>query len=787
MAKRLCGRMPAGRWLGAFAVAAAVAGSTPAMAQDVLVIGAPTNPFIAFGLDDNILVRDLLANTGEFAYVGTYDARFGTPTLSFLENFHSVLVYSEEPFSNPVGMGDVLADYVELGHGVVVVGGALQQGTAIEGEFITRNYMPVTTGIRTQGPEFMQVNQQPGYQWLVGPIEGHFTVYGVNQLFGGPTSTRAVGITVRTGSEVTAAWDDGTPAIIVRDPEDPAIGRTVAVNINHYGYLIDINGDGIIDHHLDGWTGGAWANDGDRALSSPLLWTMKYTKPFGTLQNYDLFQDYDCDGYDFDSELPVDPDAIIYGPRIDTDDDDIPDTPETYDCNGEPCTCGDRIDPETGQPYESDDAYFDYESHECAVWLGADDLDGDRMVAFISPMITVEDPITGQVRPVGQPTILGEDGQVVSTSTLECDNCALDFNPHQFDIDFDEVGDLCDNCPYVPNRDQANDCNGFPDGDNIGNVCDNCICAYNPEQYDLDFDQVGDVCDNCVATFNSDQADGDICTNGFPDGWGDACDNCPSLCNPGQGDIDFDGVGDECDNCPQIANPDQLASDSDSLGDACDLCPFDGDIGENEPDDDLDGVGNRCDVCEETPDPEQLDIDIDSVGDACDNCPTFSNVLQTDLDGDGFGDACDICPEIANPDQADRDGDLVGDLCDGCPDTFDAGYADTDDDGVTDVCDRCLLVPDFSNLDSDDDGVGDACDNCPNDPNPLQEDVDLDGVGDMCDRYVIRGGGQVTDGCSIAGGAGGSAGGVGLWMLAIAALARRRSGARCAPRDGTWG
>jgi uncharacterized protein (TIGR03382 family) len=767
---------------------AAVAGlalalcAAPAAAQDVLIIGAPVNELAAFGLDDNILLKDLLANTGEFSYVAVFDGRFGTPSLQTLEDYHAVLVYSEALFINPVGLGDVLADYVELGHGVVVTSGGLQAGTAVGGEFVSKGYLPVTVGIRAQSGPFLQITQTSGFDWLAGPIKGHFSVYGVNQLNGGPTSTRTVGMSVRPGAEVTATWEDGVPAVVVREPTDPALGRTVAVNLHHYGWLIDLDGDGIPDYHPDGWSGGPLTADGDRALSSALLWAMKFQKPFGTGENEDLYQDFDCDGYDFDTELTVDFDAVIYGPRIDTNGDAIPDTPETYDCDLalpgiQPCTCGDRIDAETGQPYPSDDAYFDYESHQCEIWLGADDVDtrplpdltpiGDRLVGFISPDFLIADPITEFVRPVGQPTILGEDGQVVSTSTLECDNCPLDFNPEQYDIDQDEVGDLCDNCPYVPNRDQDNICppTGMPDGDNIGVLCDNCICSYNPDQYDIDSDNVGDVCDNCISTFNSDQADSDF------DGWGDACDNCPNVDNPGQGDIDADGVGDECDNCPLLANPDQRNVDDDEVGDACDPCPERDDIGQDEPDDDGDGVGNACDCCVDDANPDQADIDLDGYGDVCDICPTFSDALQMDTDGDGLGNACDVCPEVADPGQEDRDGDLVGDACDGCPDTFDAGYSDTDDDGVTDVCDKCLLVPSFPNDDLDGDGVGDPCDNCPNDPNPYQEDIDGDGLGDVCDRFTIRGGGGVTQGCDTAGG---SAPWAGLALAGLLALRRRR-------------
>lgn len=79
------------------------------------------------------------------------------------------------------------------------------------------------------------------------------------------------------------------------------------------------------------------------------------------------------------------------------------------------------------------------------------------------------------------------------------------------------------------------------DQDGIFDGQDNCPTVPNPDQADSDRDYVGDDCDNCPNTPNLDQSDTDA------DGRGDACDE----------DADGDGVPNDQDICPQIYNPDQ--------------------------------------------------------------------------------------------------------------------------------------------------------------------------------------------------------------------------------------
>ena len=144
-------------------------------------------------------VVQYLIDSGEINSATVFDAQNGTPTLADLEPYDMVLTWSNYMYQNPSGIGDVLADYVDLGKGVVALEFAFTQGWGMTGRFIS-DYSP----FGTTGTGYISVN-------LGDYDDSHPIMEGVSSL----GDYFVFQVPEQNNAEVVAYWDNGWPAVAV--------------------------------------------------------------------------------------------------------------------------------------------------------------------------------------------------------------------------------------------------------------------------------------------------------------------------------------------------------------------------------------------------------------------------------------------------------------------------------------------------------------------------------------------------------------------------------------------
>ncbi len=200
-------------------------------------------------------VVDKLMASGHFARVDTIDAAYSTPSLFQLQGYDALLVYSGvfSGFADTNNLGDVLADYVDQGGGLVTAGGAIIRDPALpqyalKGRYITGQYYLLPEAGFRDGPG----NLSSGSVFY----SDHPVLAGFLSFHGGTISARADTAAVVAGAAEIIEWADGVPLVATGQ-----INGTRRVDLVFHPASTDAD--------PEFWDA---STDGDKILANALTW-----------------------------------------------------------------------------------------------------------------------------------------------------------------------------------------------------------------------------------------------------------------------------------------------------------------------------------------------------------------------------------------------------------------------------------------------------------------------------------------------------------------------------------
>lgn len=211
----------------------------PCSGPRVLVIGAADESMVL------AVVNDLTA-TCRFADVAGFSALTSTPALTTLMDYDAVLAFTYYTPADATALGNVLSEYANIGHRVVIATHGFEHGgswnTGIYGQIYTGNYMPFTTSPDSlnDGPKVL------GADLPASPV-----LVGVKTFVGPATSPRQV-VDVAPGATLVAHWVDSalTPLVATKGNIVGLNFLPVSDTFPLYGYDADSDGAILIANAL---------------------------------------------------------------------------------------------------------------------------------------------------------------------------------------------------------------------------------------------------------------------------------------------------------------------------------------------------------------------------------------------------------------------------------------------------------------------------------------------------------------------------------------------------------
>ncbi len=156
-------------------------------------------------------ILDYLYSYPDISVIDEFDAYVNVPTLADLLPYDVVLLIHAGVYADATAVGDVLADYVDAGGGVIMTLATFIQGYAIEGRFAAQQYAPFNLGTGPEGSA------------LLGDFDAdHPIMSGASVALGEVLGNT----TIAPGAHWVADWENGFPFIATTKG-----GQIVAMNV----------------------------------------------------------------------------------------------------------------------------------------------------------------------------------------------------------------------------------------------------------------------------------------------------------------------------------------------------------------------------------------------------------------------------------------------------------------------------------------------------------------------------------------------------------------------------